>query len=65
MKEIHEAILRGLQIFAEAGIWGVDAQHDVIRAGPDPSDRRLSAEQGAELLRLGWRKDDEGWLIFT
>lgn len=65
----HRAIIRGLQIFAEAKKWGVCAMHDKILAGPEgPSAEGtggLLDVQIEELKALGWFSDIESWGFFT
>lgn len=63
-KKTHLAIIRGLQIFAEAGSWGVHAEHDTIHAGPDTV-QALTEDQRHKLTDLGWLESDESWIIFT
>lgn len=64
-EEKHRSIIKGLQVFADANIFGVDVSHDTIHAGP--SDPDLSADQEEVLKSLGWFKDQEHdcWSIFT
>lgn len=56
----YEAMIRAFEIFMEAGDVGegITAEHDVITAGP-PAEL-ASAEQLAELERLGWYPDESG-----
>lgn len=41
----------------------VDAQHDIIYAGPESG--VVSEEDFAKLRELGWRNNGEGWEHFT
>lgn len=59
----YRAIIEGLQIIAEThspnGIdgYGVDAEHDVLYAGPEAS--KILKSVSDKLLALGWFVDDD------
>ena len=63
----YEAMIRAFEIFQAVGDvgYGITAEHDVICAGP-PAEL-VSAEQLAELERLGWHAgiDEEGFYHFV
>ena len=64
----QRAIIRGLTILGDAGFWGVDAQHDILLAGPGMSDeKQLPPQQHKELVDLGWFQSEENdcWGYFT
>jgi hypothetical protein len=58
-------VIAGLQILAKYSD-SVDAQHDVIYAGPGDSSV-ISREDAAELERIGWHyeSDVDSWAVFT
>jgi hypothetical protein len=62
-------VIEGLQLLAtceKQGLkaYAVDAEHDIIYAGPDISE--VSPEVSARLEKLGWhRSDADRWAIFT
>ena len=67
-EERQRAVIRGLTIFGEVGVWGVHAAHDIILAGPSPeANDKLTAEQQKELRTLGWFAGTEYdcWGFFT
>jgi hypothetical protein len=63
----YEKLIRAFEIFQAAGDVGegIAAEHDVICAGP-PAEQ-ASAEQRAELERLGWHAgiDEDGFYHFV
>jgi hypothetical protein len=65
-------VIEGLQIlkkYAGENSSSIDAQHDVIYAGPslDELEGRLTEEDRKRLDELGWHEDTEGecWARFT
>lgn len=61
----YEAMIRAFEIFMEAGDVGegITAEHDVIYAGPSAD--QVSAQQIAELERLGWHPYLDGFYHFV
>lgn len=60
-------IVEGLNILQKYGLTvEVDAQHDVIYAGPGINGE-LTVEEQAEMEKIGWHWDEEFdcWAIFT
>lgn len=59
-------IVEGLQILMKHGEVAVDAQHDILCAGPG-IDGELTDEEKAKLVELGWHWDEEcdSWAHFT
>ena len=60
----YEKLIAALQIFNKYGHSKfLSAEHDEIFAGPEPSD--VSAEDIAELEKLGWRAGESGFSSFV
>lgn len=63
----YEKLIRAFEIFQAAGDVGegITVEHNVIYAGPSAD--QVSAQQIAELERLGWHAgiDDEGFYHFV
>ena len=59
-------IVDGLTILMKHGKVDVDAQHDILCAGPGINGE-LPAEEKAKLEELGWHFDTEYdcWAVFT
>ena len=60
-------VIEGLQIIEKYGSQEIDAQHDVIYAGPDKGEKKILSEDAAKLEELGWFFDEEFdcYAIFT
>ena len=62
------SIIEGLKIFSARGIWGVQAIHDELLAGPEPdATTTLTDDDKKRLETLGWFEDPEHgcWGFFT
>ena len=59
-------VIEGLVILMKHGAATVEAQHDILFAGPDFDDA-LTKEEEAKLKELGWHFDEEtdSWAKFT
>lgn len=61
-----DEVIEGLKILKTYGAGSIDAQHDIIYAGPD-EDSKMSKEDVKKLKELGWHYDKEFscWARFT
>ena len=63
---VMENLIEGLQILNKYKRSGVDAQHDIIYAGP-PNGSVIMKDDKKRLLEIGWGFDEENdsWYYFT
>lgn len=61
-----QEVIDGLTILMKHGAISVEAQHDILYAGPG-IDGELTDEEKAKLEQLGWHFDEEtdSWARFT
>ena len=61
-----QEVIDGLTILMKHGKIDVEAQHDIIFAGPG-IDGELTKEEQDQMLKLGWHFDEEtdSWARFT